>query len=1018
MTTATTLHLMLLGGFRAVIEDTTAHPPRSEPVTDFASTKTQALLAYLACTRQRHSRDALAAMFWGETDDEAAKTSLRQSLANLKKLVGSNLLIERDAIEFDARSLHSLDVHDFARDAHGDVDAQRDALALYKGDLLKGLAVKNAPEFEEWLVVERERLRQLAINTLRHLATADARAGDAPAAIANLHALVALDPLDEPAHRQLMLLLARNGQRAAALTQFEACKRALDKELGVPPDGETVHLYERIRSAQHRTHLPQTATPFMGRADELATIAALLTDATCRLITLIGPGGCGKTRLALEAAARSANRFLHGVYFVSLVGASSMSIVPSAIADALGVALSGKADTSDQLLAYLADKELLLVLDNLEHLAGADEWVGQLAQAGPSVRLLVTSRERLNLYGEQLIEVGGLEAPPVASDVPIAGYSAVQLFLSSAREVAPTFALDADAERAVVRICQLVNGLPLALELAAAWVRQMTCHEIADEIERSLSFLATAQKNVPTRHRSLQAAFEHSWALLSDDERSVFARLAVFRGGGERAAALAIAQCPLSILAALCDKSLLYRNPAGRYALHELLRQYAEGKLQAEPQELDLTQTRHCAYFVEFLSAREDALNDARQNEARREIAAEMDNVRAAWGWAVTRNQIRALMPALEGLRLFFEHMGWYSEAIALFAAAAEAERASASDNPLVGSLLARQAWFHHRRDQFDAAHPLIEHSLKILRAAQPPLPAEEALCLQCLANMARAVGDFDLAIEYSRQSLALYRIVGNPRPIAASLNSLAVAHAECGQLEDAQRLHEECLEIRRAMGDRRGVATVLVNLAFAALAKEDYEDVKPLAREALDIFREIGYPMGEAVALNNLGVACHMLGEYDEAHSLLNECLTLSQELGHRHIAAHALSSLAGVAGARGEHALAWQLMREALLTARAIGSISATLFGLVSAARLMAEQRQWERAAEIAAFVFNHAAANHETKNRAGHLLDELQVRLPAAILATKIERGQVISLDDAVAGILASEVMHAAATPAKLS
>ncbi len=361
---------------------------------------------------------------------------------------------------------------------------------------------------------------------------------------------------------------------------------------------------------------------------------------------------------------------------------------------------------------------------------------------------------------------------------------------------------------------------------------------------------------------------------------------------------LSVAQCALPVLRALCDKSLLNHTPSGRYTVHELLRQFAEGKLRAMAHEFEDVQALHCAYYVEFVYAREDALNDARQNEARREIAAEMGNIRAAWSWAVARKQTRTLRPALEGLRLFLDHTGWYTEAIAMFEAAAGTVRSEAGDDQLLhGQLLARQAWFHHRRDQFDEAQLLIQHGLKILRAAQPPLRAEEALCLQCLANMARAVGDFDLSIEYAGQALALYRVVGNPRPIAASLNSLAVAYAERGRLEDARRLHEECLEIRRAMGDRRGVATVLVNLAFAALARENYAQVKPLVREALTIFREIGYPMGEAVALNNLGVAYHMLGEYDDARELLNQCLTLSQELGHRHITAHALSSLAGVA-------------------------------------------------------------------------------------------------------------------------
>jgi tetratricopeptide (TPR) repeat protein len=583
------------------------------------------------------------------------------------------------------------------------------------------------------------------------------------------------------------------------------------------------------------------------------------------------------------------------------------------------------------------------------------------------------------------------------------GSGAVQLFRNHALAAWPGFALDAENEPAVARICRLVDGLPLALELAAAWVRHLSCREIADEIERNLGFLATTQKNVPARHRSLQAAFEHSWALLSGEERRAFARLAVFRGGCEREAALAVTQGPLPVLAALCDKSLLRRDPVGRYSIHELLRQYARGKLGTDPQELAGAQARHCHYYVGFVSVREDALSDARQTEARREIAAESDNLRAAWGWAVAQQRTAALEPALEGLRVFLEFAGWYSEAVNLFGVAAEADRASAGDaSPLYGRLLARQAWFYHRIDRFEAARPLIEKSLTIFRSGQLALAAEEALCQQCLANMARAVGDFDQSMAHARQSLALHRTTGNPRYIAASINTLAVAHAERGEFEEAQRLHAEGLALRRELGDRRGVATALVNLGFVALGQGQYAKVKTFEREALTLFRELGFPMGEAVALNNWGVACHMLGEYAEARSLLVECLAVCRELGHRHIAAHALASLGGVAGALGEYREAWEHTREALETAREIGSVSATLFGLVSAAFLLARNEAGQQAAEVSALVYHHPAANQETKNRARQLLVELETQLPAPVIAAAQERGRARKLEDVAADI----------------
>ncbi|MBP7693892.1 MAG: tetratricopeptide repeat protein [Anaerolineales bacterium] len=999
------LTLRLLGGLQVALHGV--------PLTDFVSAKAPALLAYLAVTSRPHRRETLAALLWGEHADADAKNNLRQALSSLRRPLAPFLLITRETAALNPEADVFLDTQAFetallagADDLPAEARAARlqEAAALYQGDFLAGVAVRDAPEFEDWLLAQRSRFRELALHALHTVTEWHMRRGQAVNAIDTATRLLGIEAWREEAHRQLMLALARSGQRSAALAQYEAGRRILEKELGVAPSAETTALYERIRTAKRQVLLPPAPTPFVGRAEELAQVARLLADPAGRLITLLGPGGCGKTRLAREAAARAADAFLHGVGFVPLAGTSALDVVPSAIAEALGVALSGQADPREQLLAYLRDKELLLVLDNLEHLAGADAWVGGLAEACPEVRLLVTSRERLNLYGEQLVEVSGLDLPAGMEDSRLAGCGAAQLFHNSAAAARPGFIIDAENAPAVARICRLVDGLPLALELAAAWVRQLSCREIADEIERNLGFLATTRKNVPARHRSLPAAFEHSWSLLTAAERRAFARLAVFRGGCEREAALAVAECPLPVLAALGDKSLLRRDPAGRYSLHELLRQYAEDKLRQLPGEWAEAQARHCAYYVGLIGAREDALNDARQAQARREIAVEMDNVRAAWGWAVTHQQVGGLQPALEGLRVFLEHAGWYAEAVGLFAAAAAAERASAgADSVLYGQLLARQAWFHHRRDQFEAARPLVQDSLRIFQTGPAALPAETALCWQCLANMARAVGDFAQAIEYSRQSLALHRAGGNPRLIAAALNTVGVAHTERGEFAEAQQLHTEGLALRRELGDRRGVAVALVNLGNVALAQGRYAEAKPFEREALAIFREIGYPMGEAVALNNLGAVGHMLGEYTEAHALLQECLSLCQDLGHRHIAAHTLGSLGGVAGALGDYRAAWRHTQAALQTAREIGSLSATLFGLVSAAVLLARQEEHERAVEVAALVGHHAAANRETKDRAQHLLAQLETQVPAPLLAAARDRGQAQDVEALAANIL---------------
>ena len=799
---AVELRLQVLGGLTLTLT--------AGPLLTFISSKAPALLAYLAVTRRPQPREALAGLLWGELADADAKNNLRQTLSSLRRSLEPYLLIDRDTVGLNPAAALWLDSEAFERSlaaAAGDPAPAtrtahlRAAAALYQGDFLAGCVVRDAPEFDDWLLAQRARYRELALHTLHTLTQLHLQRGDTAEAIDSATRLLTLEAWREEAHRQLMVALARSGQRSAALAQYETCRRLLAQELRVEPSAETTTLYERIATAKRRVHLPPAATPFVGRTGELAQIAQLLADPTGRLITLVGPGGGGKTRLALEAAARATPRFLHGVCFVSLAAAEALAVAPSAVAEALEVTLSGKVDPREQLLAYLRDKELLLVLDNLEHLAGADEWVGQLAQAGPEVRLLVTSRERLNLHGERLLEVSGLDSPPEADGAAIGGYSATQLFVNSAQAGQPGFRLTGENAAAVGRICRLVHGLPLALELAAAWVRQLSCRAIADEIEHNLSFLATSQKNVPARHRSLEAAFEHSWALLAADERRAFARLAVFRGGCEREAALAVGQCAPAVLAALADKSLVRLAPDGRLTIHELLRQFADSKLLGEPQAQAEAQAQHAAYYLGLVAELEDALNDAGQAEARQTLATEVDNWRAAWAWAVAQRQLDRLEPALESLRIFLDRAGWYAEGVRLYGSAAEAEQAvNGEAGPLYGQLITRLAWFYHRLDQFEAAQALLDDSLAVFGAARPSRPAEAGLALQCLANLARARGDFAQAVAHGQASVAEQRAAGNPRALAAALNTLGTAYTELGDLAAAQHVHTESLALKRAM--------------------------------------------------------------------------------------------------------------------------------------------------------------------------------------------------------------------------
>ena len=350
-------------------------------------------------------------------------------------------------------------------------------------------------------------------------------------------------------------------------------------------------------------HLPPAPTPFVGREGELAEIEQLLSDPACRLLTLVGPGGIGKTRLALEAAHVMVDTatFPNGVYFASLQPLTSPEFIISTIADALSFQFYSGADPRQQLLDYLREKSLLLVLDNVEHLLEDISLVSEMLAAAPGVHILATSRERLNLREEWVLEVSGLNSPAVETEINLESYSAIELFVQQARRVSVGFALDNANQSAVVRICHLVGGMPLGIELAAAWVRALSCEQIADEIERSLDVLETPTRNIEPRHRTMRAALDQSWQLLSDVEQNVFKRLSVFRGGFTREAAEYVARATLRTLTGLVDKSMVRVNAGGRYDLQELLRQYAEEKLGEMPAEQEQTRDRHSTYYADFM---------------------------------------------------------------------------------------------------------------------------------------------------------------------------------------------------------------------------------------------------------------------------------------------------------------------------------------------------------------------------------------------------------------------------------
>jgi len=918
--------------------------------------KSFALLAYLAVESSKaHRRDAILALLWPELPTPAAQNNLRVTWSKLRKILKDSstqpeafLLSSRLELQFNPNSDHWLDVVAFEKlladcRIHDHPEGQicsecaarlEQATELVRGEFLGGFSLGDCPIFDEWAAIRRERLHFQIAHVLGKLTNYHQLVENFEKAEEYARRLLELDPLQESAHRQLMRILSKAGKRSAALAQYETCQRLLANELGVAPTVETSALAEQIRArattgkTERAYNLPASPTRFFGRQREIHQIMDLVTSESVSLVSLTGPGGVGKTRLALQVASGLTDHFTDGVWLVELAALDDPQGVPSAVAEVLNIQeVSGQSVV--QTLSYdLRDKSILVVLDNCEHLLKAcAQLVKTLRTTAPGLVVLTTSRAALRLDGERVVRLQPFPSPDIDESIralEVLQYDAVQLFVSRAAKASLNFRLTDETAPYAAQICRNLDGMPMAIELAAARAGKMPVEAIAQRLDQRFRWLNAQSSGSIPRQRTLHTMIDWSHDLLDADERSLFHRLSVFAGGWTLEAAEAICtqgELCLDTLTELVDQSLVefgYDKGHRRYRMHETIRQYARQELRADGEETEVF-SHYARYFAGLVTEAAENAQGLPLEDRLDLIEDEHDNLRSAFNWLEVHDRELALtIVANLGIDLeFWELRGHFEEGRRWlrrilgattdllseargYALLAAADLSSAINDFEYGQDCASESQQLFRKLgnlQGEVKSNLVLADLASLHGDQVGMAvaAKEAMALSkeidykpglaegewLMGSIAYVQGEYDEAIQYLLSSVALWRELNRSQELAGALNDLAINLLEKGDYLEASEILQETAEINESLGYRRGVALALHNLAEAAFRLGDHSRARELNRESLEIRHELGLRRGYAFSFENFALLAEREKQFARAIQLFAAAQSLRQAMG-----------------------------------------------------------------------------------------------------------------------------------------
>lgn len=738
--------------------------------------------------------------------------------------------------------------------------------------------------------------------------------------------------------------------------------------------------------------LPKQFTSFIGREQELSEIGERLANPACRLLTLVGQGGTGKTRLALKATAVSAPHFGDNIAFVNLQPIYKPDVMLTAIADALHISLAGQDDALAQICDYLQNKQVLLTLDNFEQLLETADLISHLLRHSQAT-LLITSREPLNIQEEWLFPIQGL---PVADDAP-----AVKLFADRASRIQPRFDLAAEQDH-VLTICHLVEGMPLAIELAAAWTRSLPCQEIAAELSQSIELLSTHLRNVPERHRSLEAIFEQTWERLTPKEQAVFQQLSVFRGGFRRDAATAVAGASLSILSSLIDKSLLrWENETGnvdyhgRYQIHELLRQYAAEKLAENQAKASQTQQQHTAYFANLLH---DGLPTSVNEQYMANIQAELENIRFAWQQLLDQRRLADIQSLLAPLVWFYWHRSRFLEGRDTFAGALAFVKTLPETEERTRTLAAIQhnlAIFLMVLGDLDESTRLATTSLHLYETNQLPLPIGfDTDPRLTLANNARLLGELKTAVSHALAALAYNQQHANHRNIQEAYRMLAEAQLAQGLLDEAWHNAQQSFDLAQQVNDLSSLAYGHETLGGIAHAQGKGSQARHHYQASYDAWKQLGYDLGCADMLQRLGDLAIEAQDYEAAQTAYAGSLPIFEE---KYVSGGILGGLARL-GQTAVYQKQPNVARQHFLRALPLAQKYSAQFGdatqrlLSGIAHLLIDSNNLEEAVAILAYLQTQTSGDEQ---RLPSLRARCEAKLAKDVVKTAVLRGTTMSL-----------------------